>query len=143
MPEFLPDRLEAGTQNVPGIAGLLEGVRYVRRRGVESIGLKERSLTLWLAEELKKWPGVHVYAESGLRNQTGVLSVVPAEKDVEEIGEKLAERGVAVRTGLHCAPLAHDSAGTLKTGPVRLSLSDFNTLEECEKFLEICKKVLS
>ena len=143
MPEFLPDRLEAGTQNVPGIAGLLEGVRYVRRRGVESIGLKERSLTLWLAEELKKWPGVHVYAESGLRNQTGVLSVVPAEKEVEEIGEKLAERGVAVRTGLHCAPLAHDSAGTLKTGTVRLSLSDFNTLEECEKFLEICKKVLS
>ena len=143
MPEFLPDRLEAGTHNVPGIAGLLEGVRYVRRRGVESIGLKERSLTLWLAEELKKWPGVRVYAESGLRNQTGVLSVVPAEKDVEEIGEKLAERGVAVRTGLHCAPLAHDSAGTLKTGTVRLSLSDFNTLEECEKFLEICKKVLS
>lgn len=143
MPAFLPDRLEAGTHNVPGIAGLLEGIRYVRGRGVESICLKERSLALWLAEELKKWPGVRVYAESGLRNQTGVLSVVPAEKDVEEIGEKLAERGVAVRTGLHCAPLAHDSAGTLKTGTVRLSLSDFNTLEECEKFLEICKKVLS
>ena len=143
MPEFLPDRLEAGTHNVPGIAGLLEGIRYVRGRGVESICLKERSLTLWLAEELKKWPDVRVYAETGLRNQAGVLSVVPMEKDVEEIGEKLAERDIAVRTGLHCAPLAHDSAGTLKTGTIRLSFSDFNTLEECEKFLEICKKVLA
>ena len=69
--------------------------------------------------------------------------MVPMKKDVEEIGEKLAERDIAVRTGLHCAPLAHDSAGTLKTGTIRLSFSDFNTLEECEKFLEICKKVLA
>ena len=143
MPEFLPDRLEAGTHNVPGIAGLLEGVRYVRRRGVESICLKERSLTLWLAEELKRWPDIRVFAEAGLRNQTGVLSVVPERKDVEQIGEKLAEQGVAVRAGLHCAPLAHDNAGTLKTGTIRLSLSDFNTLEECEKFLEIFEKVLA
>jgi selenocysteine lyase/cysteine desulfurase len=62
---------------------------------------------------------------------------------VEQIGEKLAERGIAVRVGLHCAPLAHDSAGTLKTGTIRLSFSDFNTLEECEKFLEIFEKVLA
>ena len=143
MPEFLPDRLEAGTHNVPGIAGLLEGIRYVRGRDIESICLKERSLTLWVAEELKKWPGIRVFAESGLRNQTGVLSVVPERKDVEQIGENLAERGVAVRVGLHCAPLAHDSAGTLKTGTARLIFSDFNTLEECEKFLEIFKKVLA
>lgn len=143
MPGFLPDRLEAGTHNVPGIAGLLEGVRYVRRRGSESICLKERSLTLWLAEELKKRSDVRVFAETGLRNQTGVLSVIPEKKEVEEIGEKLAERGVAVRAGLHCAPLAHDSAETLETGTIRLSVSDFNTLEECEKFLEIFGEVLA
>jgi selenocysteine lyase/cysteine desulfurase len=143
MPEFLPDRLEAGTHNVPGIAGLLEGIRYVRGRDIESICLKERSLTFWVAEELKKWPGIRVFAESGLRNQTGVLSVVPERRDVEQIGEKLAERGVAVRVGLHCALLAHDSAGTLKTGTIRLSFSDFNTLQECEKFLEIFEKVLA
>ena len=142
MPEFLPDRLESGTHNVPGIAGLLEGVRHVRRRGVESICLKERSLTLWLAEELKHLPGLRVFAEPGLRNQTGVLSLVPEGMDVEQAGMKLAENGVAVRCGMHCAPLAHDSAGTLKTGTVRISISDWNTLEECGEFLQIFRKIL-
>lgn len=143
MPEFLPDRLESGTHNVPGIAGLLEGVRHVRRRGVESICLKERSLTLWLAEELKRLHGLRVFAEPGLRNQTGVLSVVPEGKDVEQIGMMLAERGVAVRAGMHCAPLAHDSAGTLRTGTIRLSVSDLNTLKECGEFLQIFREVLA
>jgi selenocysteine lyase/cysteine desulfurase len=55
----------------------------------------------------------------------------------------LAEQGVAVRTGIHCAPLAHDSAGTLKTGTVRISISDWNTLEECVEFLQIFRKVLA
>ena len=142
MPEFLPDRLESGTHNVPGIAGLLEGVRHVRRRGVESICLKERSLTLWLAEELKQLSGLRVFAEPGLRNQTGVLSLVPEEIDVEQAGMKLAENGVAVRCGMHCAPLAHDSAGTLKTGTVRISISDWNILEECGEFLQIFRKIL-
>ena len=143
MPEFLPDRLESGTHNVPGIAGLLAGVRHVRRRGVESICLKERSLTLWLAEELERVPGLRVFFEPGLGNQTGVLSVVPEGMDVERIGAVLAENGVAVRAGIHCAPLAHDSAGTLKTGTVRISVSDLNTLEECVEFLQIFKKILT
>ena len=143
MPEFLPDRLESGTHNVPGIAGLLAGVRHVRRRGLDSICLKERSLTLWLAEALKQMPGLRVFFEPGLRNQTGVLSMVPEGKDVERIGGMLAEKGVAVRTGIHCAPLAHDSAGTLNTGTIRLSVSDLNTLEECAEFLQIFREILA
>ena len=143
MPDFLPDRLEAGTHNVPGIAGLLEGVRYVRRQGIESVCLKERRMTLFLAEELKRLSGVRVFSETGLRNQTGVLSLVTEGKDVEGVGAALAERGVGVRTGLHCAPLAHSSAGTLKTGTIRLSVSNFNTLEECGKFLQIFEEILN
>jgi selenocysteine lyase/cysteine desulfurase len=69
--------------------------------------------------------------------------VVPEGKDVEQIGMMLAEQGVAVRTGIHCAPLAHDSVGTLKTGTIRLSLSDLNTLEECVEFLQIFGSVLT
>ena len=125
MPDFLPDRLEAGTHNMPGIAGLLEGVRYVKQRGMDAICLRERQLTLLLAEGLRTIPNLRVYAMPGLHQQAGVLSVVPEEKDVEVLGEELAERGIAVRAGIHCAPFAHRTAGTLETGTVRLSVSDF------------------
>lgn len=143
MPEFLPDRLEAGTHNLPGIAGLLAGVRYVRRRGPEAILAHERRLTLLLAEQLRRMPGLRVFSRPGLREQAGVLSLVPEGRDVEQVGERLAEQGAAVRTGLHCAPLAHRSAGTLDTGTLRLSLSAFNTAEECVRFLELFRQTLA
>lgn len=143
MPEFLPDRLEAGTHNLPGIAGLLAGVRYVRRRGLDAILTHERSLTFLLAERLKGLPGLRVFSQPGLREQTGVLSLVPEGLDVEQVGALLAERGAAVRTGLHCAPLAHRSAGTLDTGTLRLSVSAFNTPEECFRFLELLRQILA
>lgn len=130
MPDFLPDRLEAGTHNMPGIAGLLAGVRYVRQRGVDQICRRERYLAHLMAEKLRGVPGVQVFASENLRQQAGVLSIVPEKADVEALGEELGRRGIAVRAGLHCAPLAHRSAGTLKTGTVRLSFSDFNTSEE-------------
>jgi len=136
MPDFLPDRLEAGTHNMPGIAGLLAGVRYVRSRGEAAICEGERRLTLVLAEGLRELPGLRVFAEPGLHNQAGVLSVVPEGRDVEEIGQKLAERDIAVRTGVHCAPLAHRTAGTLDTGTIRMSVSDRNTPEEIFRTLE-------
>lgn len=142
MPDFLPDRLEAGTHNMPGIAGLLAGVRYVRRRGLQAICDKERRLALLAAEGLRTVPGAQVFALPGLRDQAGVLSVVPKAKDVEAVGDALAERGVAVRAGLHCAPLAHRSAGTLETGTIRLSFSDFNTPEEVYRALAALRDLL-
>ena len=142
MPDFLPDRLEAGTHNMPGIAGLLEGVRYVKRRGVDAICLRDRQLTLLLAEGLRTIPGLRVYAMPGLRQQAGVLSVVPETKDVEILGEELAERGIAVRAGIHCAPFAHRTAGTLETGTVRLSVSDLNTPAEVYQTLEVFRGLL-
>ena len=142
MPDFLPDRLEAGTHNMPGIAGLLAGVRYVRRRGLNAICRHERSLTFLMAERLKQMPGLRVFSQPGLRDQTGVLSLVPEGRDVEQVGALLAERGVAVRTGLHCAPLAHRSAGTLETGTLRISVSALNTPEECFRFLKIFRQIL-
>ena len=71
----------------------------------------------------------------GLRNQAGVLSFTAEGRDVEDIGSALAERGIAVRTGIHCAPLAHQSAGTLESGTVRVSFSDFNRPDEVHRFL--------
>ena len=142
MPEFLPDRLEAGTHNVPGIAGLLAGVRYVRERGEARICRRERELALLAAELLRELPGVRVYAERGLRNQTGVLSFAVEGMDVGAVGAALAEQEIALRTGLHCAPLAHRSAGTWETGTVRLSFSDFNTAEEVFRLHEALKRLI-
>ena len=142
MPDFLPDRLEAGTHNMPGIAGLLAGVRFVKQRGMANILDHERHLTLLAAEGIRMLPGAKVLAMPGLREQAGVLSFVPLKKDVEEVGSRLAEQGIAVRTGLHCASFAHKSAGTLDTGTVRVSFSDFNTRSDVYRLLAVLHDLL-
>lgn len=142
MPDFLPDRLEAGTHNMPGIAGLLAGVRFVRSQGEDAICRRERLLTLAAAEGLKKLPGVHVYARPDLADQAGVVSFTAETMEAETLAAALAERGVAVRAGLHCAPLAHRTGGTLDTGTVRASFSHWNTPEEVARFLRIMGEIL-
>ncbi len=143
MPDFLPDRLEAGTHNMPGIAGLLTGVQFVRQRGLEAICRRERQLAQMAAEELRVLPGVLVYARPDLHAQAGVLSFTAEGWEAEALGEALAERGIAVRAGLHCSPLAHRSAGTLESGTVRLSFSDFNTPEEVSSLVSAMREILS
>ena len=140
MPDFLPDRLEAGTHNVPGVAGLLAGVRFVEEIGVDAIREHERALCCRAGEGLAAIPGMEVFRGPG---QTGVLSFRHRDIPAETLGEDLSRRGVALRTGLHCAPLAHESAGTLETGTLRASFSVFNREEEVETFLgaveEVCR----
>lgn len=135
MPDFLPDRLEAGTHNVPGIAGLMEGIRFVRSRGTDTILRHEQALTAMAARGLAALPGVTVYAASQPETQAGVLSFTVTGMDCEEVGETLGGRDVAVRAGLHCAPFAHESAGTLKTGTVRASFSEFNTASDAKRLV--------
>ena len=142
MPDFLPDRLEAGTLNMPGIAGLLAGIRYVRRGGLEKILAHEKHLTQMAVQGLETLPGLRLFVSPGLRNQTGVLSLTVEGVDVENMGSALAERGIAVRAGVHCAPYAHRTVGTLDTGTVRISFSDFNTPEEVARLLRAVQGVL-
>ncbi len=123
MPEELPDRLEAGTHNVCGIAGLLAGIRFVRERGTAAILAHERRLLAVLLDELADSP-LELFSGP---EQAGVLSMRFPRLDSESAAQRLAERGICVRAGLHCAPLAHQSAGTLETGTVRLSFSPFLT----------------
>jgi selenocysteine lyase/cysteine desulfurase len=94
------------------------------------------------ASGLQEFPGVNVFSSSGFQDQTGVLSFRVKGLDCEEIASALGDYGFAVRAGLHCAPLAHFSGGTLDTGTVRLSFSDFNTVEEVNKFLDTMCMVL-
>lgn len=116
MPDFLPDRAEAGTLNVPGIAGLQAGMAYVEKKGVEKIGEAERRQAQRCVKGLEKL-GFNVFSGE---NQSGTVSFVP-DTDCEEFAEKLSGQGICVRAGLHCAPLAHESAGTLESGTVRIS----------------------
>lgn len=135
MPDFLPDRLEAGTHNIAGIAGLLEGLRFLERRGVEKIAVHEAALIRRMGEGLRAAPGVEVFLSDDPSAQAGVLSFRLRGRDCEEAGEELGGQGFALRAGLHCAPLAHESAGTLETGTLRASVSAFSTDREIEKFI--------
>ena len=116
MPEYLPDRLEAGTLNVPGYAGLTEGLRYIQKTGVQRIFRREHAQLLRCAEGLKKL-GMQVFSGD---NQGGTLSFL-CGMDSEEGAQLLAKQGIALRAGLHCAPFAHESAGTLDRGTIRVS----------------------
>lgn len=116
MPAYLPDRAEAGTGNVPGIAGLTAGLAYLRRTGIDTVFDRERREAARCARGLQKL-GFQVFAGE---HQAGTVSFVP-RLDCEAAAQQLARQGIAVRAGLHCAPLAHESAGTLETGTVRVS----------------------
>ena len=125
MPEYLPDRGEAGTANVPGFAGLAEGIALVAALGPERIGEQEAALARQAGELLKE-RGFEAFSGPG---QAGVVSF-RGKGDCEELAMELAQRGIAVRAGLHCAPVAHESAGTLDTGTVRLSFGWRSTRED-------------
>lgn len=141
MPEDLPDRLEAGTHNVPGIAGLCEGIRYVSaREGI--IHEHELLLLRQLREGLQAVPELELFYDKNERCQTGVLSLRSRKLDCEELAQRLADRGVAVRAGLHCSPLGHRSGGTFDTGTVRFSFSPFNTEQEVKETVRIMREIL-
>ena len=131
MPDFLPDRAEAGTLNVPGIAGLSEGIGFLLRTGVERIGAAERIQAAQCARGLEKL-GYRVFSGP---HQGGTVSFV-GKTDCEELAQRLGQRGIAVRAGLHCAPLAHESAGTLETGTVRVSFGADASLDQTRALLQ-------
>ena len=135
MPEYLPDRLEAGTLNVPGIAGLSAGLDFLERTGVEAIGRREHREAQRCAGGLKRL-GFRVFSGP---HQAGTVSFVP-EGDCEETAQRLGRRGIAVRAGLHCAPLAHESAGTLESGTVRVSFGWEANAEQTDRFLKEVSK---
>ena len=139
MPDFLPDRLEAGTQNVHGAAGLLEGIRFVRSTGLEEIRRRESEVMGVLTEGLKSRPDFRVFDDP--LGESSVLSVLPLHMPPETLADRLAEQGVAVRAGLHCAPLAHRTVGTEGTGTLRFSASAFNTPEEAETVLRMMETI--
>lgn len=138
-PAFLPDVFESGTLNVPGIAGLEAGIRFLQREGLAAVGQRERELADRFAEQVQQVPGVCCYHCPSC--QAGVVAItgpIPSE----ELAGRLGAEGICTRAGLHCSPLAHRSAGTLPDGAVRFSFSWFNTRQEAETAALTVKKVL-
>jgi cysteine desulfurase/selenocysteine lyase len=141
MPDFAPDRYEAGTQNTPGIAGLGAGVEFLLRYGVEQVRAQEIPLLRRLMDGLAAIDGVTLYGSRDAARKTGVVLFTLDGIDPAEIGDRLdAEFGIAVRVGLHCAPQAHRTLGTFPIGGVRMSPGFFNTVEEIDQTVEaVCR----
>ncbi len=145
-PYMLPDRLESGTPNIVGIASLSEGINYILSLDYKQNLKHEQELLAKAVKELNQIPNIEVFSDS--KNQAGVLSFRHKNISCEKIAEMLAENDICVRAGLHCAPLAHKSAGTLETGTVRVSfgfdtkIRDINGLTlNLKKFLKNNDKI--
>ncbi|HTF57361.1 MAG TPA: aminotransferase class V-fold PLP-dependent enzyme [Planctomycetota bacterium] len=127
-PEAMPFRLEGGTPNAHGLAGLAAGLEFLEREGVAKIGAHERDLALRFAEEARRIPGITVWSGRSPAKQIGPVSLSIQGREPGEVGAALDERyGIACRPGLHCAPGTHRFLGTFPKGTVRFSFGYFNT----------------
>jgi len=143
-PEFLPDRFESGTPNLPGIAGLKAGLDYVTRAGLDQIKAHEEKLAEIFIETIAKHPKITIYGPKDRRQATGIISVNIQGLPPSEVALRLdREFGVMVRPGLHCAPLAHETIGTLPQGTVRFSFNYLNRLSEAKRAAEALLEIAS
>lgn len=129
-PEDLPEGLESGTLNVPGIAGLAEGLKFILRETPANIGAWEKELKEYFLHKACNISNLRVFHDR--HHQSGVVSVTSNRCPPEVLGTRLADMGFCLRAGLHCAPVAHQSAGTLPQGTLRISFSAFNKKAEID-----------
>lgn len=141
-PSDLPDRLESGTLGVPGICGLLAGLRFVRRRGASHIAAHETAVMRRFYDIVSGCPSVTVYTPyPDTAQAVPMVTLNVRGMPSEETAARLAEAGVAVRAGLHCAPSAHRKLGTLPEGAVRFCPSAFTSAAEAETAAKILCKI--
>lgn len=138
MPDVLPERAEAGTLPTPAIAGLCEGVKYIRNIGIDAIHKHEQHLFTRLAERLKSLEGYHIY----LDEYPGSTLMFHREGySSEKIGQYLSRRGICVRTGYHCSALGHQALATPDGGGVRVSMGLFNRVSDIDALYSILKNM--
>ncbi|MCU0234632.1 MAG: aminotransferase class V-fold PLP-dependent enzyme [Thermoanaerobaculales bacterium] len=137
MPEQLPDRLEAGTPNGVGAAGLGAACRWLSGHGVEAVRERQQRLVRRLADALREIPGVRLHGWRDGAPHTGILSFTVAGLDGGELAARLDRaHGICVRAGLHCAPAAHRRLGTFPDGSVRVGIGPFNSDHDVDALLK-------
>lgn len=141
-PEQLPVRLEAGTLNGHGIAGLSAAVDYLRSVGLEAIRSHEEALTRRFYEGVSRIPGVTVYGDFSVRARAPIVTLNLGDYDSGQVADELSERyGIATRPGAHCAPRMHAALGTVEQGAVRFSFSFFTTEEEIDTAIRAVREL--
>ena len=141
-PEYMPDKFEAGTLNIPGIYGLNASLKYILSEKVSTIREKELYLTQRFLEGLLNISELNIVGKNNIKDRTAVISVDFPDKDNAEISYKLYnDFGIMTRCGLHCAPSAHRTLGTFPRGTVRFSFSHFNTLKDVDYALNAINNI--
>jgi len=139
-PDYMPDKYESGTKNSMGISGLAEGIKFIRKEGIERIRNHEKNLTKFALQEMNKLPDIKIYGPKDSEKQSSVIAFNIKGEDPGEVALFLDENKIMTRPGLHCAPSAHKTIGTFPMGTNRISFGYFNTIEEIEYFIKILKK---
>jgi selenocysteine lyase/cysteine desulfurase len=143
-PEMMPDYLEAGTMNTPGLAGLNEGLKFIEKTGISLIAEHESNLARELRQGLRQIKRVKVFDSGAEHRSVAVVSFIIEGIDSGELGYVLEQAyGILCRTGLHCAPCAHRTINTFPQGTVRFSLGYFNREEEVEHALRAIREIAS
>lgn len=143
MPEFMPDKFEAGTLNLPGIIGLNASLEYIHRVGIDTIFETEKQLAQLFIEEIDKLPNVKIIGVRDWNKRVGTVSLDFESIDNAEVSFILdSEYGIMTRCGLHCAPLAHQTLGTYPQGTVRFAFGHKNTEEDVEYAVSAIRKIL-
>ena len=147
MPNFLPDKYEAGTLNIPGILGLKKSIEYINKISIKKIKNHEEELTKIFLQELKNLENknlLNIIGHKDLNNRLGVISIITDKIDLSHFAYQLdSEYNIMVRVGLHCAPLAHIAYNTYPIGTIRFSIGYKNTINDIEYTIGAIKKILS
>lgn len=142
-PNYMPDKFESGTPNLPGIYGLNAALKFIKEVGIDNIHKKEMSLTERFIKGMEKIDERFIIGKRDLENRTAVVSLDFIGMDNGIICHELSsEYGISTRPGMHCAPSAHKTLGTFPQGTVRFSFGYFNTEEEIDYVLESIEKVI-
>lgn len=139
-PEDMPERMESGTVNVPGILGIGAGVDYVKQKGIDNLYSHEMRLTQYLYRKLTENKKIILYTPfPEMHKFAPVIPFNVKDMPSEETAQYLAGKNIAVRSGLHCAPTAHKKLGTESSGTVRVSIGGFNTKKDIDYLLNVLK----